>query len=72
MAPGSYLKVKLILKGVVYKFWKYFYYWSDLPEIYTQDVKLKKRFLVLVTFSDYTLVLYVNINDRTASVFMLE
>ena len=29
------------LKGVVYKCCKYFYYCSDFPEIYTQDVKMK-------------------------------
>ena len=40
------------LMGVIYKFWNYFYYWSDLPEIYTQDqdVKFKKTLFVHVTF----------------------
>ena len=45
---STYMYEKRHLKGVVYKFCKYFYYWSDFPEIYTQDVKLKiKRSLFL-------------------------
>ena len=37
-------------------------YWSDRPEIYTQDVKFKKKtFLVLVTFSDWHLVFFIYI-----------
>ena len=43
------------LKGVVYKFYKYFYYWSDFPEIYILHTRCKIEYetlFVLVTFSD--------------------
>ena len=53
------------LKGVVYKFCEYFYYWSDFPEIYILHIRCKienKTLFVLVTFSDYALVfIYMNI-----------
>ena len=30
-------------KGIVSKFWNFLYYWSNLTEILTQYVKLKKK-----------------------------
>ena len=35
-------RLMIVLKGVVSKFWNYFYLWSDLTEIFTY-VKLKKK-----------------------------
>ena len=43
------------LKGVVYKFCKYFYYWYDFSEINILHTRCKienKTLFVLVTFSD--------------------
>ena len=47
------MKLKLLLfKWIRLKFWNFLYYWSDLIEIFTQYVKLKKKTLfVLETFS---------------------
>ena len=53
------MKCQSYLKGVVYKFWIFFYYWPDLSEISTWDVKLKKTVFVHVKFSDSVLVYYV-------------
>ena len=67
-------------KGVVWKFWNFFYYWSDLTEIFTQYVKSEKKHLFMKI---YPLVFYIYTNiynyiyiylkkNRTPSVFMLE
>ena len=40
----------LKIKGVVWKFWNFLYYWSDLTEIFTQYVKSKKKHLLFMKF----------------------
>ena len=73
----------IALKGVISKFWNFLYYWSDLTEIFTQYVKLKKKHFLFMKIFPFRAWLFIFIQiyiyiaiyikkNRTPSVLMLE